>query len=77
MDEIHLPAPRSVTDYYKLFSQACIESIRNFYGCYGISEIVMEQGYIDIYCNEPFYIEIDCSKDEEGHQWCTTVHKYE
>jgi hypothetical protein len=77
MGDIHLPAPRSVTDYYKLFSQACIESIHNYYGCYGLSEIVMNQdSVIDIYYNDP-YIEIYCKKDWYSPQWGITIHKYE
>jgi len=77
MGDIYLSAPRSVTDYYKLFSQACIESIRNFYGCYGLSEIVMNQdSVIDIYYNDP-YIEIYCKKDWYSPQWGITIHKYE
>lgn len=76
MEYTDLSAPRSVADYYKLFSQACIKSVHNYYGCYGLSEINMHQGHIDIFYNEPFYIELDCSKYEEGHQWCATIHKY-
>lgn len=63
MDEKYLSAPVRIADYYKLFSHACIESIRNHYGCDGLTEIVMPQGHIDVYYNDSWFIEVYCAKN--------------